>query len=97
MTIKERIDEALASPDLSYESDSLDKLIAVAFYFGAEAAAKRICDEHNRLASEAIEKAQKIRYWKQAINIMGDLAKPIYDPNYAQDMTDTFGDDETNL
>ena len=43
-------------------------------------------DEHNRLASEAIEKAQKIRYWKQAINIMGDLAKPIYDPNYAQEV-----------
>lgn len=83
MTIKERIDEALANPDLSYESDSLDKLIAVAYYYGAETATKRICDEHNRLAQEAIGRAEKVRYWKQAMDVLGDLAKPIYDPNYA--------------
>lgn len=82
---------------LSYENDSLDKLITVAYYYGAETATKRICDEHNRLAQEAIGRAEKVRYWKQAMDVLGDFAKPIYDPNYSQDMINTFGNDETKL
>lgn len=97
MKVKDRIYKAITQHELSYENDTFDKLIAIAYYYGAETATKQICDEHNKRAKEAIDRAEKVRYWKQAINIMGDLARPIYDPSYAQDMTITFGDDETNL
>lgn len=97
MTIEQRIIKALGNKEVSYEDDTLDKLIGMAYHYGAETTAKKICNKHNQLGADAIARAEKSRYWKQAKTIIGDAGKPIYDINYAGDMISIFGRDETNL
>ena len=77
------------------DPDNTAKLIAMAYYIGRESAVKEICDIHSARVTAARQAAKGYRYHRMAnavLNAMG--GDMIYHPDYAGDMTDTFGDDE---
>ena len=73
MTVKERIERALENREM--ETDSIDKIIALAYYMGREQAAKEICDNARQIFAEQIlhqERAGESRYYKYALRLQGD-------------------------
>lgn len=94
MTVIERINEILHN-NFSMEKDSVEKLIIMAYYIGLEKGSKDELDKHNALAREQMERAEKCTYHRMAKKIVGNTF--IYSPNYAQDMTNTFGYDTTEV
>lgn len=93
-TIKTRINQAL---HLQLDgTDSIDKIIAIAYYMGAEAAVKQHSDKVNAVFRAQKERAEVCRYHKLAMQIQGDVDY-VYDSHHAGDITATFGDDETDL
>lgn len=96
MKIKERIEKALSNLGNFGNEDSIDKLIAVAYYMGREQASKEICDKVSDIFAEQKDRAEKSRYHNMAMNIQGNI-DAIYSSDYAQDMTKAFGGDETKL
>lgn len=96
MTIKERIAQAARG-----ESE-IDHLIFAVFEMGKEAAAREICDEHNRRVA-LMRQAANTHPYRHLCNSIIDAGQGepygdiIYTPHYAGDMTDTFGNDEWTL
>lgn len=95
MKIKDRVMNTLTG-EWDMENDNMDKLIIMAYYMGREHVAKKLCDMHAALYNEQMERARKSRYHHMAEVIIGDVSQ-IYSSDYAQDMTETFGNDETQL
>lgn len=93
-TIRERVKMALENHD--FETDNLDKLIALAYFMGQEEATRRISDRYNAHLAAQHKRAEACRYHKMAAEIVGP-EKFLYSPDYAGDMTDLFGKDETEL
>ena len=95
-TIKEIVIASVKSAE--YESDTIKKLVSIAYYMGRESAVKETLDTHTTRVSMARAKAKSIRYCHMANAVLdamgGDM---IYHPDYAGDMTSTFGDDTTTL
>ena len=94
MTINERIKIAINSFD--GEVDSIDKLIAVAYFAGREAAAKEICDQAHDIFSEQKKRANHCRYSHMAMEIQGNVDS-IRSADYCAEMTNTFGNDATKF
>lgn len=94
MTIIERVKSALKTT--GYDKDSLDKLIAMAYYIGRESATRKVSDDYNALIAEQKKRADECRYTHMAHKVIGDK-NYIYHSDYAGDMTATFGSDETNF
>lgn len=92
MKIKERIEKALKCRN--FETDNIDKIIAIAYYMGKEKATKEICDRHKKIFDEQKERAKKCRYHKMAMEVIGN-ERTIYSDDYSNDITKTFGDDDT--
>ena len=96
MTIKERIAQA------KHGESEIDHLIFAVYEMGKEAAAKEICEEHNRRV-ELMRQAANAHQYRHLCNSIIDAGqgKPygdiIYTPHYAGDMTSTFGDDEWTI
>ena len=94
MTVLEKIKACVDNFDC--ETDNVDKLIALAYYIGKEKATKDISDQYNALLREQRERANACRYKHLAHSVIGDK-QFIYSPDYAGDMTEAFGSDETNI
>ena len=96
-TIKEVVLASVTTAEYD-DTDNFKKLIAMAYYMGRESATKEVLDIHNTKVSRARDKANTIRYHHVANDVLdamgGDI---IYHPDYAGDMTSTFGDDTTNM
>ena len=69
---------------------------SISYYMGCEATARELCDRHNEIFREQMERVNRSRYHKMAKAVVGDRAH-IYSPHYAMDMTDMFGSDETEI
>lgn len=95
MTIKERVDTILRSRN-DFKTDSIEKLVYVAYYMGKERGVRMCATGYNDLIAGQRERAKKSRYRHFANRIIGKKDY-IYMPDYSMDVTDTFGNDETNL
>ena len=87
MTVLEKVKTCVNN--LECDKDCVEKLIALAYYIGKEEATRDISDKYN-------ERANACRYKHMAHFVIGDT-KFIYSPDYAGDMTEAFGSDETNI
>ena len=94
MTVIERINQALKEADL--ETDSINKIIALAYYIGREDACKEVSDDYNALIAEQRVRANNNRYHKFANAVIGDQDY-IYHSDYKQDIKTLFGDEQTNI
>lgn len=94
MTVIERIRKAV--DNLNCEEDSLDKLIALAYYIGREEATREVSDKYNVVLSKQRERADNCRYHNLAHQIIGSV-RYIHTGDYSQDMKTMFGSDETEL
>lgn len=94
MKTMKRIQNAVKSADM--EVDNVDKLISLAYYMGRESATKEVCNEAKKIFEEQHERASESRYYMMAQKVVGGQTY-IYHPDYAGDMTDMFGGDETSL
>lgn len=92
MTIEERILKAIKNMDC--ETDNTDKIIALAYYMGREAAAKEICDKAHDIFMQQRRAADYCRYHHLARDVQGNITH-IYHPDYSGAMMDEFGDDIT--
>jgi len=92
MTIRERILKALENREM--ETDSIDKIIALAYYMGKEQGVKEVCDSAKAIFTEQQKRAVESRYHNMAMAIQGNI-NYIYHPDYAGDMTAEFGSDRT--
>lgn len=94
-TVRDRIKEAVYA-DKDMEGDSLNKLLALAYYMGREEATRETSDKYNAVLAEQRKRAESCRYHKMAAAIIGDV-KAVYSPDYAGEMSLTFGNDVTEL
>lgn len=94
-TARNRIKEAVHKSD-NKDDDTLDKLLAIAYYMGREEATKEISDKYNALLAEQRRRAEQCRYYKMAREVIGE-SQMIYSPDYAGEIGSTFGDDLTAL
>lgn len=92
MKMKDKLKSALKHGPVP---DSEDGMICYAYYAGREAASKKLCDEYKRRVSAMCAQAERERYYYVAHRVIdaggGDS---IYSPDYAGDVTATFGDDQ---
>lgn len=95
LTVRDRIKEAVYA-DKDMEQDSLNKLLALAYYMGREEATKEVSDQYNAVLAEQRKRAEACRYYNMATKIIGNV-KAVYSSDYAGEMTLTFGDDPTEL
>lgn len=94
-TVRTRVKEAIGNCK-DMEGDSLDKLLAVAYYMGREEATREVSDKYNAHLTAQHERAEACRYYKMAAAIVGP-EKFLYCPDYAGEMSATFGNDPTEL
>ena len=93
-TVRTRVKEAIDNYDT--EGDSLNKLLALAYYMGREEATREVSDKYNAHLAAQHERAEACRYYKMAAAIVGP-EKFLYCPDYAGEMSATFGNDATEL
>lgn len=94
MTRLERLKAALKTRD--YEADTVDALLAFAYYAGREEATKESHDKYTALIEGQNKRAATCRYHHMVRYIIGEQ-KYIYSPDYAGDKLETYGDIETVL
>lgn len=94
MTIIERVRQCVDSLDCS--SDTVEKLVALAYYIGREEATREISDKYKKLIQEQRKRAENCRYKHMANNIIG-TENYIYSPDYGMEMTGLFGSDDTEI
>ncbi len=92
--IIEKIHEMVKTADMS--QDTVERLVAMAYWHGREQATQEIIDEHNAIIGGMRERAEGCRYHNMAAEIIGQHAG-IYSDDYAGDMTKTFGQENTNF
>ncbi len=95
MKIKDRVKKA-PEAEAGWEKDSIDKLIAIAYYMGRESATREVSDAYRKRLKDQKERADKCGYHEMARKVLGDT-NYIYFPDYAGDISDMFGDDETEF
>lgn len=94
ITVIERIKKA--TENMNCETDSIDKLIALAYLIGREDATREISDKYNEILSDQRKRADESRYHNFANEIIG-YKQYIYSGDYAQGMKESFGSDKTKL
>lgn len=94
MTIKERIEQCIEILDC--EKDTVEKVIALAYYIGRETATREVSNDYKKLIKKQRERANNCRYKHMANEIIGNNDY-IYYPDYGCEMTAMFGDDETEF
>ena len=95
-TVKETVSEIIRSDKVSLESDSVEKLIYMAYYIGLEKGCKQATDEYKAVLQGQLGRVKACRYHRMAMAIQGNV-KFLYDPNYGGTMTSTFGEDKTEV
>ena len=94
MTIKERVMQCVENLDC--ENDTIEKLVALAYFMGKEEATKEVSDAYTELIRGQIKRAVNCRYNYMAMEVVGKTDH-IYFPDYGGDMTGIFGSDETEI
>lgn len=94
MTIIERVKECINN--LECEKDSVEKVIALAYYMGLEKGTRQTSNEYKKLIQQQRERAENCRYKHMANAVIGDQ-NYIYCSNYDMAMTGIFGSDETEF
>lgn len=95
MTREELIKECLKA-DL--QEDSLPALIATAYFMGREAAAKTVCDKHNKIIWDQRRKAEKSSFRHVASEIIGSSDETfIKISDYSGNKTKAYGPLETGI
>ncbi len=94
-TLEERTREAIANHDFSNGQESIDALIAYAYYLGKCEATKEVSDKYADLLAEQHKKADECRYHRMANEIVGDKDY-IYTGDYDQWVKE-FSNDTTEL
>jgi hypothetical protein len=94
MTIIERVKQCVKSLDC--ETDSIEKVIALAYYIGKEEATREVSDSYKKLIQEQRKRAAECRYKHMAEKVIGDQ-NYIYFSDYAGDITGLFGSDDTKI
>lgn len=94
-TIKQVVD-VITNNRIDLESDSLEKIIYLAYQFGLEKGATGAAGKYKAVLRDQIDRASKCRYHKMAMQIQGNV-KAVYDPNYGDLYLSTFGDDKTQI
>lgn len=94
MTVIEKVKQCVANLDC--EKDTVEKIIALAYYIGKEEATRRVSNEYRHLIKEQRERANNCRYKHMANEIIGDRDY-IYNPEYSGKMTGLFGSDKTEI
>jgi len=79
-TIAEKIN------DLDWDNP-VERLVALAYIAGQEAATKTICDIHNSRIAKMRQAAKNHRYHRLANSIIDAGGDMIYSPHYAGDVT----------
>ena len=93
-TIIERIREAVDHFDV--DADSIDNLIACAYYIGREEATREVSDNYTKLIRQQRERASQCRYHKMANDVIGP-DDYIYHSDYGMNVLEQFGSNETSL
>lgn len=94
MTIIECVKECVNALDC--EKDSIEKVIALAYYIGKEEATREVSDSYKKLIQEQRKRAAKCRYKHMANDIIGNQ-NYIYFSDYDSAMTGLFGSDDTKI
>lgn len=94
MTVIERVKQCVDTFDC--EKDTVEKIIALAYYIGRESATTETSNKYKKLICEQKERADKCHYRHMAHKIIGDTDY-IYCPDYGCEMTGMFGSDETMI
>lgn len=92
MTVIERVKECVKN--LECEKDSIEKVIALAYYIGKEEATREVSDAYTKLIREQRKRADKCRYKHMAHEVIGSQ-NYIYFGDYDMAMTGIFGSDPT--
>lgn len=82
--------------ELDLETDSLEKLIFLAYECGKSDGAQHAASLYSAELRNQKERALKCRYYKLAMKIQGDI-EWVYDTNYSNYLYETFCYDETKL
>ena len=97
MKIKDVINAMrLKNYGIDLETDSLEKLIYLAYECGKSDGAQHAASLYSAELRNQKARALKCRYYKLAMKIQGDI-EWVYDTNYPNDLYETFCDDETKL
>lgn len=94
MTIIEKVRQCVNALDC--EKDSIEKVIALAYYIGKEEATREVSDTYKKLIQEQRERAAECRYKHMANAVIGDQ-NYIYFSDYDCAMTGLFGGDDTKI
>lgn len=78
------------------ETDSIEKLVYIAYWVGREQAVKEVSDMYKDFLTEQVERAKNCRYYKMAVKVQGGK-NYLYHPDYGYAMTGLFGSDETEF
>jgi len=93
MTAADKIKQLVK--DVGPTPKTQEGLIVLAYWMGRESAAKSVCDEHNKRVAAMRAAADKEHCHHVAHRVItAGGADQIYSPDYAGDVTSTFGGDE---
>lgn len=93
MTVLEYIN-GLVKNGVDMESDTMEKIVYLAYWIGREKATKQVSDDYTAVLSAQIERANNCRYKNMAMTVQGGVSY-LYHSDYSQSMTTAFGSDET--
>lgn len=100
MTILERVRVLVYNTQWNFEAEdvpaSAKKMIIMAYYIGKEEATREVSDAYAAHIAAQHERASKCRYHRMAAQIVGP-DRYIYSPDYAGDMTGSFGSDSADI
>ena len=97
-TIYDALNKVLSNENgtWDFDTDNVAKLVIIAYYIGREEATRRVSDCYTNLIADMRKRAAKCRYYRMANKVIGPYDHLYFD-DYSQDMTETFGDDLTDL
>lgn len=96
MTILKTVQPACWLGNFSSSSDGWngsEELMLYAYYLGRHEAAVECCKKARKIFIDQLQRVEKSRYHKMAIQIQGNI-RNIYHDDYSNDFIDAFKDDE---
>ena len=95
MTYREKILNIL-DQDIDLETDSVEKLVYIAYMMGREKAGREVSDLYKSHLAEQRKRAAACRYNHMAEKVIG-AETYLYTPDYAGEITAEFGGDAYGL
>lgn len=96
MTILEKVHELVHDTQWNFEAEdvpaSVEKMIIMAYYIGKEEATRKVSDAYAAHIAAQHQRAASCRYHRMAAEVVGP-ERYLYEPDYAGNMTASFGSD----